>query len=135
MNAEELSAIEARADAATPGPWIVSADFSEVIAPCPCCGRICVCDCFGVPGHADCYNSDFIAHAREDIPALLAKVRSQGEEIERLRGLLVESSARFEFYGHGPNMMHPNFHGRALDMVRRIAAALSPKPSGEASDE
>lgn len=77
MTDEELQAIKERCEAATPGPWqrhkyhhIRSAEGIELNA-----------------GHYDLVelssfnleaNRDFIAHAREDIPKLLA-------EIERLR--------------------------------------------------
>lgn len=82
MTDEELDAIENRAAEATPGPWdrewydgpigIVSeaegvADEDALIA--------CI--------HMDCVssrnvwiNGEFIAHAREDVPALIAELRA-----------------------------------------------------------
>jgi hypothetical protein len=82
----DLDAIEARANAATPGPWKVNkrghiggGEFGtdpvvingEGIEP------------FFELGASGPDNSSFIAHARQDIPALIAEVRrlrqSQGQ--------------------------------------------------------
>jgi hypothetical protein len=68
MTPEQLAAIKARADAATAGPWFVikSRDvFSGVIAP--------GVETIGMDFEKDA-NAKFTAHAREDIPALVAEV-------------------------------------------------------------
>lgn len=71
----DLEAISARAEAATPGPWayvdngfdgyIMSASEHLIVGGEPAEGRI----------EPDDPNADFIAHAREDVPALLAEVK------------------------------------------------------------
>lgn len=67
----DLDAIEARVAAASPGPWVITGDNP-------------------------CSNGDgpFIAHAREDVPALLAEVR-------RLRDRSDEAAWLIEYSGTG----------------------------------
>ena len=75
-----LDAIEARAKAATPGPWRVTLDFGDP-------GEI-----HGPDGEIDLYvfydgpqityDGEFITHAREDIPALTAEVRRLKAQLE-----------------------------------------------------
>lgn len=97
MTNEELSAIEARANAATPGPWEkreVAHEASpyaprrvyrvEIISPQYCMGRrthsrgisqiVDYCDWTDHPA-----NAAFIAHARADVPALIAALREAWE--------------------------------------------------------
>jgi len=94
----ELSTIEARANAATPGPW----------RPCPESLYV-----FAADGHLVCEmrgagaetsgqrtdgsyekNAEFIGHARYDVLALVEEVRRLQSELEKLqhgaRGLLDE---------------------------------------------
>ena len=86
MNEKELAEIEARAEAATPGPWkpqqgtkylamgdmgeereyFVMRDGDDI--------SIC-CDCSTPDGEASPENANFIAHARQDVPALCEEVR------------------------------------------------------------
>src|SRR5262245_25053072 len=85
MNQSELHAIREREKNATPGPW-------RVLEPDPHKGRIqwdvadadeCIVGCWWDHGKA---NAEFIAHARTDIPALLAAVdalRAGKDECER----------------------------------------------------
>jgi ABC-type molybdenum transport system ATPase subunit/photorepair protein PhrA len=63
----DLDAIERRANAATKGPWTVS-DLGNVVA-----GKYLVS--LGNWWHKNREDMVFIAHAREDIPALIARVR------------------------------------------------------------
>lgn len=87
MNAEQLTEIQARCNAATPGPWMAGAlnpyrDRAVIYQTSEAqkvnrfhwqvravCREVRACD------------ADFIEHARVDIPALLA-------EVERLRAAL-----------------------------------------------
>ena len=91
LNDEELREIEQRAEKATPGPWKVESSTEgdwvldnrdDVIA-----------GTFVQEGDAD-----FIAHAREDVPALIAEVRRLREtspfslaEIQLIRGCVTFS--------------------------------------------
>lgn len=106
----DLGAIEARANAATPGPWFSSRDGNQYIntryihtAKCVGASRIDEIRrpwnprqalAFGMPAEKHEVSrfldsdADFIAHARQDIPALIALARSQAVEIERLRRAL-----------------------------------------------
>lgn len=86
MNQEQLNAIKERVSKATSGPWLVAYDTDD---------RDHVIDIWfnrEDNGHAEIhdnsfgnapYNARFIAHAREDVPALVA-------EVERLRTLIKE---------------------------------------------
>jgi len=70
----DIEAIRARADKATPGPWHIE-DYGYMWNNA---GRV-ICKVYDNQRR----NADFIAHAREDIPDLLA-------EVERLHNLLAE---------------------------------------------
>ena len=133
----DLDAIRARAWFATPGPW-------EVVRLCPDCGieQNSKCHCagkgdFGVwradngpnwnlvaspmiddhgKSEQEALDADFIAHARQDIPALLTEVQRLRKELvdmevelERLRnGSADPNSVRFDsvipepWEGNGP---------------------------------
>ena len=94
MTREELEAIEAREKAATPGPWkkaSLSEDYGAgygmttffVKQPDGNLYRI---------GSADTSkkyieennNAEFVAHSRQDVPALVAEVKRLNAEVERL---------------------------------------------------
>lgn len=82
MSELDLDAIQARADAVTPGPWCVepwSDDYSSVMAiSCETCGiTICRTD---QPARDDLL---FIAAAIDDIPALVAEVRRLRDQLTR----------------------------------------------------
>ena len=82
MSDIDLDAIEARANAATPGPWLVLRGMD--------CTHVRAQDghfetgCINWDGR-DASDADFIAAARTDIPALIARVREQEQEIAKLR--------------------------------------------------
>lgn len=88
MTPERLAAIKARADAATPGPWKTGEDdfTKHTIYAAKDRATIIVqrrddSDMFWnsiIPLKQTFSDAAFIAHAREDVPALL-------EEVERLR--------------------------------------------------
>jgi len=62
MTEERLAEIKMRTEAATPGPWLVDA--------------------------SDSADALFMAHARQDIPDLLAEVERQQRQITELRSML-----------------------------------------------
>lgn len=87
----DLDAIEARANAATEGPWwrreghaeIDGQNYAEVLIP----GRVeCGSYCYGGTStiEGDRLDADlaFIAHARADVPDLVAEVRRLRERAE-----------------------------------------------------
>lgn len=81
MTHDELQAIKARAAAATPGPWSVNNTDPDVVLDSD--GRFV--------GRADeDADAEFIAHARTDVPALIA-------EVERLRELCAKAYDRVRF--------------------------------------
>lgn len=78
MTHDELQAIKARAEAATLGPWT-----AETVGPCSCGQCPAHVNVFAGPHQWPKINppdAEFIAHARTDVPALVA-------EVERLRWL------------------------------------------------
>lgn len=109
MTDDELKKIEARANAATRGPW--NANF--VSDPVTVFGG--ECDCRGYPDSVavaskpepdpldeKCThikwidNMRFIAHAREDVPALVAEVRRLREAISAVIVKLEYAETRIE---------------------------------------
>jgi len=74
----DIAAIEARANAAVPGPWLVDRDVisSDVYRSGDGCAMI--------PdiGHAEAL---FIAHAREDVPAMLAMISNLNAQLNAAR--------------------------------------------------
>jgi hypothetical protein len=82
-----LQAIKKRCERATPGPWLVERvhhapeRVGYIVPARDRHERIVETDsgCYG-PNPAD---ADFIAHAREDVPALLAEVSRLSAELER----------------------------------------------------
>lgn len=81
MNDEEIATIERRANDATEGPWRAAAyrptpdspgSYNTVIASD---ANICGLHDGGQTRESIDANAHFIAHAREDIPALVAEVR------------------------------------------------------------
>lgn len=86
MTEEELAAIEARAKAATPGPWVVGETWRDHVVD----GRFQdgYWPVASQPGmdHEGAWlkgNAAFVAHAREDVPALVAEVRRLRGESDR----------------------------------------------------
>lgn len=84
MTDTDLQEIEARAEAATPGPWrvverVAFLDAFDVDTP----GGSCLWE--GYRDTCSKVDSEFIAASRTDIPRLLAEVRRLTAENERLR--------------------------------------------------
>lgn len=96
LSEKELAEIEARANAATAPPWeyisgcIYTPDGPEPEHPDylqSADGNLTL-EIAGLPACGCCPNLTFIAHARADVPALIASHRAQGEEITRLREVI-----------------------------------------------
>lgn len=95
MTPEQLDAIEQRAQAATDGPWhSLGNTIGAEVKTCTCAGHI--------PGHgheqfcglegplitgAEPTDAEFIAHARTDVPELVAEVRRLQGQVEAVREL------------------------------------------------
>lgn len=92
---DELAAMKARIDATTPGPWTSMIEGRDCwngdsfIDTATQDIYLSAEDYVGGGGHY-CADQDFIAHARQDMPRLIA-------EVERLRALL----RRFTDLGSG----------------------------------
>jgi hypothetical protein len=115
MTPERLEEIEAGAKAATEGPWLeggpypgasvcieVDGGSSGPDDPEPTTWEpICVLDDRrdGEPHPQVLADRAFIAHAREDVPALIAEIRRLKGEVERLHGLLNDVSKYREAAG------------------------------------
>lgn len=87
----DLRPIRERAEAATAGPWRVAPEYcgpdGQGVYQVESGGCVCeVGDPYPRGGNRPGESMRFIAHARADVPALLA-------EVERLRGLLAEAQA------------------------------------------
>ena len=89
MNTEQLAKIRARADAATPGPWEVDARGEMSCKPNSVGYEYGYDILYLLEPHksgmlAKFDDADFIAHAREDIPALLDAVAERDSKIKYL---------------------------------------------------
>lgn len=65
-----LDEIQARADAATDGPWEHVGSYGRIVS-----GPVQVCRAYGDDGKAT-PDAPFIAHARTDVPRLVAALRA-----------------------------------------------------------
>ena len=85
---ERLDAIEARANAATEGPWVISPDLAFGHPEL----RLVSCeDGKGdVTGYLQPEDAEFIATARTDIPWLVSELRKAHATEARVRGLAKE---------------------------------------------
>lgn len=83
LTADELAQIEARALLAHGGPWVAV----DHVVMGPVLVRIAECWIRG-SSYPWRENTEFIAHARQDIPALLAHVRALEGRVRLLNGLL-----------------------------------------------
>jgi hypothetical protein len=89
LNAEELEAIRKRAEAATQGPWF---DSETVYVVSNVSGDSIEWDADFIAETQEQSDAEFIAHAREDVPKLLA-------EIERLQGVIRTKDLIIKLYG------------------------------------
>jgi hypothetical protein len=86
LNAEELEAIRKRAEAATPGPWGY-ADRDNVVFTANADYKYAV-EIAEEVGHK--FDGEFIAHAREDVPKLLAEIARLNSQLSELIGAIYE---------------------------------------------
>lgn len=101
MTDEQLAEIEARCEAATPGPWARKrGQFTRVVSFSDENGTVVAStytSSFAPPKIQAMENASFIAHARTDVPALLAEVkrlrRWQKEAAEYFRNASLEEHA------------------------------------------
>jgi hypothetical protein len=89
---KDLNAIEARANAATPGPWsyataYVNAGKEDIALLYSAFGDGTIDEFF--PNAIN--NAAFIAHARQDVPVLLAHVRTFYHELRQVRQELIQA--------------------------------------------
>ncbi|MGW4114794.1 hypothetical protein ACWEFJ_28300 [Actinosynnema sp. NPDC004786] len=100
--AARLAEIQARADAATPGPWMVdhAAAVREVPgwhvavgAPAPAGFTVvALTGTAGAGAHERSVpDAEFIAHARDDVPVLLAEVAQLRARLDAVRALHVHT--------------------------------------------
>lgn len=83
MNSEQLNAIKERAEKATPGPWELDTDDNGIWNE-------------GGRNYLGSVNlsitdAEFIAHAREDIPQLVAEVERLQKRLSECESLLSEA--------------------------------------------
>jgi len=103
VTTDELAAIRARCDAATPGPWRFGVGDRKYIGQSEllvvACDEareldIALVDVEGGGYHHQ--DAEFIAHARTDVPALVARV-------EELEAALAKVDGLWDAYGHSHN--------------------------------
>lgn len=89
MSDIDLDAIEARAKAATEGPWESHGQGVRAVASVAFCSDGFAYSVRGpqqrISGHDATQNACFIAHAREDVPALTAEVRALRAQLASAR--------------------------------------------------
>jgi hypothetical protein len=108
MSKLDLDAIEARCEAASPGPWTAKLGrTTDWIADGRCGGisdangeEIITTDS-GVYGPEEA-DAAFIAAARTDVPALLAEVRRLRAVVDAFATAAEDEVTRFEVRGRGP---------------------------------
>lgn len=93
----DLDAIQSRVDTATSGPWMVDGDDPTVVmkpdSPPSTWDGLMVARTRGTTGTSidnlpEYADAEFIAHARTDIPALIAAVRDRDSAIARVWELI-----------------------------------------------
>jgi hypothetical protein len=91
MTDEQIKAIEARCAAATPGPWRAEHKREDDYAAQVTAGKDgTIADLEHAYDEQDMIDATFIAHARTDIPALLAALKAAQAEADKWRTSLLE---------------------------------------------
>lgn len=99
LTADQLAAIAARAEAATPGPWVVDPEVRRVLGVCQieCAnGARPAVAAVSISLREMDESAAFIAAAREDAPALLADIAALRALLARVRARLAEQTAADE---------------------------------------
>ena len=107
----DLNAIEARAEAATPGPWTARlSDMweinagSDLVSVVESCWLPDDCEAGQHGGIPDVDDARFIAHARTDVPALVAELRAAREVVEATAAYLGDEDFPGEHFVHEDDM-------------------------------
>lgn len=131
---ERLAAIRARCEAATLGPWGYDGQHDEITADSPDAEDywLIVSQCRTAPdaaprdafGHQYSADFAFIAHAREDVPYLLAEIDRLRSELEAAKATSTDRTKAGTWVRAGAVW---------LDM-RHVAAVIAPLPGYEGGD-
>lgn len=121
LTAEELQAIRERAERATAGPWF--AQYQDVKTESIRDKKYGEPETIAEMYYADT-DAEFIAHAREDVPKLLALVVQQAAEVERLQAYDKLSDSAIEDDNRTKE--------RLLAQISRMEIALCRIVNGEA---
>jgi len=123
MTDDELNEIEARANKATPGRWKhVDMRRHQII-----CENKYICEDKYIGGIEDYENANFITHAREDVPNLLAEVRQLRAERDAIIKTVSKNSHQncpgtsFNCKCHKPGEDNCNEENCWLEWARRKA--------------
>jgi hypothetical protein len=111
----DIDAIQKRVDEACPAPWtFVDTGGNQYVTST----KRTVCALAGVyPRDADL---SFIAHAREDIPALLSALKTMRAEMQRYQPILERAymvPSEWESLAHGTGIATLNGYRAALALV------------------
>jgi hypothetical protein len=110
LTTQQLTDIEARATAATEGPWTLSDEYSDILSP----------DGTHLASYWHTADGTFMAQARTDVPALLA-------EVARLKGqrkyLLTELAKRDAESGRGDAALREFLGAQPAEETHVVAAA------------
>jgi hypothetical protein len=109
MTNEKLTEIAARCEKATPGSWAVNPGEDYVAAGCWPIG-MSICKCSHREDDKQQADLEFIAHARNDIPALLDHVRELREALTEGLNVLVD--------GEWGTPAHAKWDRRAKKLLR-----------------
>ena len=147
MEAKRIAEIQERCDKATKGPWVMNPSTWEISIPIVRAVELCTgsSDAEGPEGIAeDKATASFIAHARQDLPDVLAQLQAAQEreaiwlqERATLRFLLadlVDITVLCDYdrngycreHDWGGDVLCP--HARAREILKQDVAALSQAP-------